>query len=80
MLNLNYLKRLGLRGGRLVWRVLMILVPVIGYSFWQAMKEMMLSQKELRDEHQERGEFEDGTPYLENTTHPMWEYYWGDGR
>ncbi len=32
MLNLNYLKRLGLHGGRLVWRALVFLVPAL--FFW----------------------------------------------
>ena len=43
MLTFDYLKRLGLHGSRLLWRVFMILVPVIGYSFWQAFKETFSS-------------------------------------
>ena len=38
MFNLNYLKRLTLHGSRLVWRVGLIIVPVIGYSLWEAIK------------------------------------------
>ena len=38
MNHLDYLKRLGLQGGRLLWRVLMILGPVVGYSLWQMIK------------------------------------------
>ncbi|HRL52807.1 MAG TPA: hypothetical protein PK805_01060 [Acidovorax temperans] len=40
MNHVDYLKRLGLQGGRLMWRVLMILGPVVGYSLWEAFKGM----------------------------------------
>ena len=81
MLNLNYLKRLGLHGSRLLWRVFMILVPVIGYSFWQALKEMLASSSD--DQHQageEWGEYADGSPWYSNISHPQWSAYYGDDR
>ncbi len=78
MLNLNYLKRLGLHGSRLLWRVFMILVPVIGYSFWQALKEMLASSDEVREEHDEEyGVFADGSPWYENRAHEDWQNLYG---
>ena len=38
MNHVDYLKRLGLQGGRLVWRVLMILGPVVGAALWQVVR------------------------------------------
>lgn len=38
MNKLDYIKRLGLQGSRLGWRVFMILLPVVGYSLIEAMK------------------------------------------
>ena len=81
MLNLNYLKRLGLHGSRLLWRIFMILVPVIGYSFWQAFKEMLAGTGNVRNESsEEHGVFADGTPWLENSSHSQWEAYYGDSK
>ena len=47
MLTFDYLKRLGLHGSRLLWRVFMILAPVIGYSFWRAFKEMLVAEQDV---------------------------------
>ena len=55
MLTFDYLKRLGLHGSRLLWRVFMILVPVIGYSFWQAFKEMTLPRFDVHQVMQPNG-------------------------
>ena len=78
MLNLNYLKRLGLHGSRLLWRVFMITVPVIGYSFWQAVKEMLASSSEMKEEAREEfGVFSDGSPWVENVEHEAWESLYG---
>mgnify|MGYP003617137626 CR=1 FL=1 len=51
MLTFDYLKRLGLHGSRLLWRVFMILVPVIGYSFWQAFKETFSSSRQPSNDY-----------------------------
>lgn len=78
MLNLNYLKRLTLHGSRLVWRVLMIFLPVVGYSFWQAIKGVAGASDSIPEEKIEHGLYSDGSPWLENTSHPQWEAYYGD--
>lgn len=83
MLNLNYLKRLGLHGSRLLWRVFMILVPVIGYSFWQAFKAMLVEEKAAPNENQEPpfGYLDTyGTPEYSNVTDAQWSAYYGDRR
>ena len=81
MNHLDYLKRLGLQGGRLVWRVLMILGPVVGYSFWQAIKSAATdSGNKPDDEEPKHGYYSDGTPWVENTSHEQWEFYYGDNR
>lgn len=78
MLNLDYLKRLGRNGTRLGWRVLMILLPVVGYSLWQAVKQMLgTTQIAAREEKEEYGEYPDGSPYVENSSHSQWEAYYG---
>ncbi len=77
MLNLNYLKRLGLHGGRLVWRVMAILVPVVGGALWNALRETFARQAEQREPESEYGVFADGTPWVENVEHEQWEAYYG---
>lgn len=78
MVDLNYLKRLGLHGGRLGWRVLMILLPVIWYSLWQSIKQTFAATQNSHEEiPEEYGEYPDGSPYLENSSHSQWEAYYG---
>ena len=49
MFNLNYLKRLTLHGSRLVWRVGLILLPVIGHSLWEALKSSLSNSSNDND-------------------------------
>ena len=79
MNHVDYLKRLGLQGGRLVWRVLMILGPVVGYSLWQLIKSAAAESGNQSDEKEPKhGYYSDGTPWVENVAHPQWEAYYGD--
>jgi hypothetical protein len=48
--NMAYLKRLGLHGGRLAWRVLMILASVTAYSLWEMIKHPPVALNQ-DDEH-----------------------------
>ncbi len=78
MNHFNYLKRLGRQGGRLMWRVLMILGPVVGYSIWQSMRSMFTAADQLHNSSKEEyGEFPDGTPWVENIEHEAWESVYG---
>ncbi|HRL52859.1 MAG: hypothetical protein KA222_00085 [Pseudoxanthomonas sp.] len=78
MLNLDYLKRLGRNGGKLGWRVLMLLLPVVGYSLWQAVKQMFgTTQIAAKEEQEEYGVHSDGTPWVENIEHEAWEALYG---
>lgn len=51
MVDLNYLKRLGLHGGRLGWRVLVLMMPVIAYSFFNLLKSVFASQADSDTEN-----------------------------
>lgn len=78
MNHLDDLKRLGLQGGRLLWRVLMILGPVVGYSVGQAMKSMLAGATDVENRSKEEyGEYPDGTPWVENVEHEAWETLYG---
>lgn len=72
--NMQFLKRLGWNGGKLLWRVFMILLPVVLYSLWQALANLF---RQL-DFDQEEGVYHDGTPMPHNTSHPDWPLHWGD--
>lgn len=79
MNHVDYLKRLGLQGGRLVWRALMILGPVVRYSLWQLIKSAAAESGNQSDEKEPKhGYYSDGTPWVENVAHPQWEAYYGD--
>mgnify|MGYP000013854070 CR=1 FL=1 len=74
--NMAYLKRLGLHGGRLAWRVLMILASVAAYSLWEMIKHppVALNQDSEETNHWweegRHGYYSDGTPWPENNTDP----------
>lgn len=75
-----YAKRFGLHGSRLVWRVCMIVMPVIGYAFWQMFQTIPIALWNfLRSMPHEPivnktvyGEYPDGTPWFENVEHEAW--------
>ena len=81
MLTFAYLKRLGLHGSRLLWRVFMIPAPVIGYSFWRAFKEMLVAEQDVpKDDDEPPFGYLDsyGTPEYSNVTDAQWGAYYGD--
>lgn len=75
MKTLKYLKRLGLHGGMLVWRVLLILGAFV-------LELLSLLELEKRahdgDDDPPHGVHSDGTPWPENTAHEQWDVYYGD--
>lgn len=77
---LSYFKRLGLHGSRLLWRVLMVLVTVVGYSLVKAAKSIFSREEdEEENPHAPFGVYADGTPWDSNVTHTDWEACYGDG-
>lgn len=70
---LSYFKRLGLHGSRLLWRVLMVLVPLIGYSVIKAVK-FFFSHDENEDVN-----FDRAIPDVADVGHPLWDEYWNKG-
>ena len=79
MINVDYLKRLGLHGGRLVWRVFLILLPVLGYSLWKMFTKIVsnLSEGEKEDVDIPFGYLDEyGTPEYTNITDAQWGAYY----
>lgn len=78
MFNLNYLKRLSLHGSRFVWRVLMIFLPVVGYSLIEAVKKSTAgTDAPPYDEEPPFGYLDHyGTPEYSNTTDAQWAAYY----
>lgn len=76
--NMQFLKRLGWNGGKLVWRVFMILLPVVLYSLWQALKNVFLHLDTHEQEQEDYGVYADGTPWVENIEHESWEAIYGE--
>ena len=77
MFNLNYLKRLAVHGSRLIGRVFMILLPVVGNSLWAALKGVIGGASSTSQEAAEYGVYSDGTPWVENIEHEAWETVYG---
>ena len=72
MFNLNYLKRLTLHGSRLVLRVVLIILPVIGHSLWEALKGVVtIHGGTIKDPT-------DRAPQPHEIDHPDWGIYWGN--
>lgn len=80
MLNLDYLKRLGRNGGRLGWRVLMFLLPIVGAVLWGLAKRMFNELGNYQEPKTEEryGYLADGTPWSENVEDEQWEAYYGN--
>ncbi len=76
MSNMNYLKRLSFHGGKLVWRVAAIMLPVIGYSFWKMLISSNI-EDEIESDEPEFGYLDNfGTPEYSNVTDAQWEAYY----
>jgi len=68
MIDMNYLKRLGLHGGRLMWRVAQILSVAVFSGLL----------KYIRDSRQSETDYdENDTPQPHEFEHPDWGIYWG---
>lgn len=76
--NMQFLKRLGWNGGKLVWRVFMILLPVVLYSLWQALKNVFLHLDTHEQEKEEYGHYLNGAPWDSNVSDGQWEAYYGE--
>ena len=79
MIDMNYFKRLGQHGGRLVWRILIIFVPFVAYSIFNMLRSIIFTPME-DDYETEKPKFgyldKYGTPEYSNTTDAQWEAYY----
>ncbi len=77
MIDMNYFKRLGLHGGRLVWRLAMIILPFLGYSIWQMAISLFSNKSADHSDEPDFGYLDDyGTPEYSNTTDAQWPAYY----
>ena len=79
MIDMNYFKRLGLHGGRLVWRVFAIVGGVVSASLVNGLREAFthLGEETSTVPESKFGEYRDGSPWPENITHSDWEALYG---